>query len=156
MQIGGITSSYPDPMRSASGEILEALAGGKSSKEQASSSASLASVAAATDILEKYDVTDITPSEYSDMVQELFEAGVIDDGDFNQLASVRLELDAAGVEPDESVDLVQFYRRKLEDILRRTDGTAEPPAALKQRLDWVEKFSMIHENPTVQGLNALI
>jgi hypothetical protein len=156
MQIGGITNSYPDPMRTAAGEIFEALGGGQSNSGKQSSPTSLASVVAARDILEQYDVTDITPSEYSDMVQELFEAGVIDDGDFNQLAAVRLELDAAGVEPNESIDLVDFYRRKAEDILRRTDGTAEPPDALKQRLDWVEKFSLIHENPTAAGLNALV
>jgi len=156
MQIGSVSSGYSDPLRSKAAEVFEALAGKQGAEPQGPGGASLASITAARDVLQKYDVTDITPTQFSSMVQELFEAGVINDRDLGQLATIRLELDAEGFDADDSIDLLEFYQDKVEDLARQTSGTADAPAAIRQRLDWIQKFAMVQENPFAVGLNEVV
>lgn len=161
MQIGSVTSGYSDPTRSKAAEAIETLEslGGKGTKPGSAgggSGASLASIAAARDVLERYDVTDITPADFSEMVQELFQAGVINDRDLGQLSAIRLELDAEGFDPDDSVDLLEFYQDRVEDITRQTAGTANAPEAIRQRLDWIQKFALVQQSPGTLGLNEVV
>jgi len=112
-------------------------------------------------ILVKYDVTDISPLEFSEMLNKLYEAGTLSEQELHQLASIRLDLELDGVEPDESIDLLEFYVEKIEDTQRRFDDFQDeaagrrPLAPLLDRLDWLEKFALIQSNPGSVGLNAL-
>jgi len=112
------------------------------------------------DIVGHYDVTDITPAEFSELIHKLSEAGVLADSDLETLAAVRVELEAEGVDADESVDLLEFYSDRLER-LRRDLQTERGSLALKKqfgdvlrRLQWLQKLAVIHSDPSSLGLDA--
>ena len=112
------------------------------------------------EILSRYDVTDISPTEFSQMIQKLFEAGTLSEKELQQLAAVRLDLDLEGVEADESIDLLEFYARKVKKAQRQlsdSDGPSdrEQLGPLLGRLDWLQKFALIQSAPDAIGLNAL-
>jgi len=162
MQIANITAGYPDPTTVGKrGEAIEALAGRalKAAEGRTPSTAGGSSAAAA--ILARYDVTRISPTEFSEMVQKLRQAGAISDSEFQELAAIRLDLESAGVKPDESVNLMDFYARKVKELQGKIEN-ANDPAARQQlgpvlrRLDWVQKFATIQSNPGALGLDARV
>ena len=91
------------------------------------------------------------------MVQELRDAGEIDDETFRDLTAVRVELDRAGKPADESLDLVHFLGNRLRDARTEIEVTqqASPDdaAAIKSakmdaalaaaQLGWVNKFALV-------------
>lgn len=100
----------------------------------------------ARQILETYDVTHITPRQFSEMLQRMREAGLISEADFNELVKIRNDLNEAGVEPDEVVDLLAFYRKRLQRL--ELWGGEEDQATLntikemwQKRLEWLEKVA---------------
>jgi len=117
------------------------------------------------DILGQYDVTDISPRAFSEMLQKLRQAGLLAEKDFQELSLIRLDLDREGTGPDERVNLLDLCRRQLErlrdelrDLRKRTasvpaDASLEAP--LLRRLEWLRKFAAIHGNPAGEGVNAL-
>lgn len=156
MQIQNILSGYTDPTTKRPAEHLDAVAGrvaGETGK--AEPGPSLSTSGAARHVLEKYDVTEITPKQLSEMVQRLFEAGVITQQEFDQLAAIRLDLDTAGIDSDESVDLLQFYRDKIDEVHRQSEQAAATPDVLRNRLDWIEKFALVQASPGAFGLDAV-
>lgn len=110
-------------------------------------------------ILSRYDVTNITPGEFSNLVQELHEAGEIDDAEFRELAKMRLELEQSGVPFDEPTDLVDFFSDKLnkqadEFQTSRAADPLHPPtdkeaaaftAEAKRQLEWIRKFALVSD-----------
>jgi len=119
-----------------------------------------ASPAALRRVLSRYDVTDISPRDFSEMIQRLHDAGAINDGQLHELAAVRLDLDQANVDPDESVDLLDFYVRRIEKVQRRLDD-ADGAAGMQltpllRRLQWMEKLAVLHDTTDEMGLDALI
>ena len=111
-------------------------------------------------ILAKYDVTDITPNEFSQMVQSLYSAGAISAKDMQDLGGIRTDMLAAGVGGDESLNLVDFYSDKIQQTQSQL-ASATPAAQQQQlaplahRLDWVEKFKTLKDEPQNGGINAL-
>ncbi len=162
MQIRSVTSGYSDPAalgkRAEPGEVTLGGAAGAGESRGASAGRPNAAMAA---ILSNYDVTDITPTEFSEMVQKLYEAGAISQQELQQLTAVRHDMDVDGLSPDDSLDLVEFYQRKVKDLMRRSAegeadaGNSEALAALLRRLDWVQKFALIQLSPDALGLDAV-
>ena len=108
--------------------------------------------AAVRAILAQYDVTDITPNEFSQMTQKLYEAGAISQQDLQELNGVRTDLLAAGADSDESVNLVDFYTQKIQATqsqLKTVDPATQQQqlGPLVRRLDWMEKFKAMKEEP---------
>ena len=111
-------------------------------------------------ILSRYDVTNITPGEFSNLVQELHEAGEIDDAEFRELAKMRLELEQSGVPVDEPMDLVDFFGDKLQQRVdeyqnSRAADPLHPPtdreaaaftAEVRRQLEWVRKFALVSDS----------
>ena len=156
MQIQNILSGYTDPTTNRHAEHLDAVAGRAAGETGTPEPGpSLSTSQAARHVLKKFDVTEITPKQLSEMIQRLFDAGVITQQEFDQLAAIRLDLDTAGIEPDESVDLLQFYRDKVEEAHRRSEQAVATPDALRNRLDWIEKFALIQAAPGAFGLDAV-
>ncbi len=124
--------------------------------------ASQDAVAALRDVLARYDVTDITPAEFTEMAYRLHEAGAITQTELQELAAVRLELEQAGIDADESIDLLEFYSARVAKAERRTAGSADPEAAsaelapLRQRLEWIEKLAVLHDTAGELGLDTLV
>jgi hypothetical protein len=162
MQIHSVLAGYADLTAAARREISEADGGqateGATTTGRFSSSQAMATMA---EILGHYDVSDISPAEYSEMIQELFEAGVLSQQELQQLAAVRLDLDVEGIDSDESIDLLEFYAEKIRDVQRQlSDADPDVPsqpqlAPLLKRLDWLQKFALIQDAPDSIGLDAI-
>ena len=155
MQIQSVLSGYTDPTTKRQTELIDAVTGrmvGEGGKSEASASLSVTDTA--RDILDNYDVTEITPSQFTEMIQRLFDAGAITQQEFEQLATIRLDMDSAGIDPNESVDLLQFYRDKVDQAQRQNSAAEGVPAALIQRLDWIEKFAMIQGDSDSLGIDT--
>ncbi|MBN2023215.1 MAG: hypothetical protein JW809_10540 [Pirellulales bacterium] len=111
------------------------------------------------EILGKYDVTDITPREFSEMLHELQKTGAVPEGILQELALIRVDLEQDGIDPDESLDLVAYYTDKLAarrkgDALGSILQQDEPSSSvLAERLEWMEKFALVHADPDV-GLDT--
>ena len=127
------------------------------------------------EILSKYDVTDITPREFSAMLQEMHKEGLISDDLFKQLSLIRGELDRAGIDADDSIDLPAFYEKQLMTLrlnstlaFGRTDesdaddsgtgisGTeAGGKKDVEERLGWLRKMAVAQDSADMVGLNAV-
>lgn len=120
--------------------------------------------AALADVLSRYDVRQISPRDFSQLLQELKQTGAISEADHQELALLRLELDAEGVDPDEVIDLVQFLEKKLQaqqrELEKQEQKTGQPverAEALKatlRQIDWIQKFAWIHSSGGYRPLDA--
>jgi hypothetical protein len=117
------------------------------------------------EVVSRYDVTHISPRDFSQLIQELRQAGAITAADQEELALVRLELDQQGADPDEPIDLVDFLQRKLqtqEREIERMEAKQGTPidraVALKETLrqiDWISKFALVHQSGSYQPLDTV-
>lgn len=131
--------------------------------EPASSPISPKSQAALADILSRYDVTNITPRGFSQLLDELHQAGAIQSSDREELALVRLELDQQGIGPDDSVDLLNLLKQKMQSQQRDLERSSEKGKpidrsltldATVRQLDWIQKFALLHRSADYQPLDA--
>ncbi len=155
MQIQSVLSGYTDPTTKRQAELVDAVTGrtiGEGGKSEASANLSTANTA--RNILDNYDVAQITPSQFTEMIQQLFDTGAITQQEFEELATIRLDLDSAGIDPDESVDLLQFYRDKVDQAQRQNTAAEVAPDAFVRRLDWIEKFAMMQGDSNSLGIDA--
>ena len=161
MQIRNVLAGHPDAAALAKPTETAEPTGSQSPQTEPQRTSSPAGAAAMAEILARYDVTDISPAEFSQMIQKLFEASALSQQELQQLAAIRLDLDLDGVESDESVDLLHFYARKIKKAQNRlsdSDGPAadrQQLAPLLSRLDWLEKFAVIQSAPEAIGLDAV-
>jgi len=103
------------------------------------------------EILKEYDVTHITPRQFSQMLQQLRESGSISEQEYTDLAQIRRDLAEAGVDADEPVDLIDFYQKFIRKLqLMQALGTAESTDDLQtalqraeKHLKWLEKISTL-------------
>jgi hypothetical protein len=121
-------------------------------------------------ILANYDVTNITPRQYSQLIHELHAAGAINDADLQELSGVRFELDRAEYDPDEPVNLVELFQKRLDNLLQAAKDAATdredsdlPPeeraqilAQTKRQIDWLKKFATVHAESTTPAVNTLV
>jgi len=171
--IGSITtgatvlSGLLSPLASTS-QLEEAVESGSaelSTASESSSSTTTGATAALRSILASYDVTDITPRQFSAMLAELRDSGAMSDEELSELGQILVDLDAENVDPDESLDLVQFYSDRLEDLQEQlgdteaedqtASGVASSLAAAESRLSWVTKFAVMHSAPDAVGMDLL-
>ena len=121
--------------------------------------------AALRSILVRYDVTEISPRQFSAMLEELHKTGALSEEELNQLGLILLDLDAEHVDLDESLDLVKFYSEKLDKLQEQLEdgevgeeassGVASSLAAVQSRLNWLTKFALMHSAPDAVGMNVL-
>lgn len=162
MRINNVSAGYSDPTALGKrGEAIEVAGSRDGDALELHLPVSGERNEALREILGRYDVTDTTPAEFTEMIQKLYKAGAISDAELQQLAAVRHDMDTDGLEPDESLDLLEYYADKIQHAQRRMED-AEGAAAQRQqlgpllrRLDWIEKFSLIQSNPSAIGLDAM-
>jgi len=161
MKINSISVGHVDA--AGRGKSGEATAGrrGTAARIAEFDTANLGTKAAALHkILRRYDVTDISPDEFSEMIQKLYESGAICEAELQQLAAIRLDLEAEDIEPDKSIDLLEFYVEKIDKIQHRFDDEGAVAGRrqlgpMLRRLDWIEKLAMIQSSPDSIGLDTL-
>lgn len=109
-------------------------------------------------ILANYDVSSISPREFSQLLNELHVSGAINDNELQQLSAIRFELDKAELDPDEKLDLVQLFSERLKQQVQSTKDAAlgreeselspesqkEAIALTQRRLEWLQKFATLH------------
>ena len=88
--------------------------------------------AAMREILSHYDMTDITPNDFSKLIQQLSDKGAISPKDMQELSSIRVDLENAGVNPDESVNLLDFYQQQIAKVQDAAAQSPNPGAAQAQ------------------------
>jgi hypothetical protein len=160
MQISNVLSNFTDATKlggkksdPGAESLLKIL-----KPSDAASQPSAASRAAMNDILKKYDVTNITPEDFSKMLTKLHEAGAISDQDFQELSSIRTDLESQGIASDQSVNLVERYGDQLRKAQQQAGDTPDPASQQKlapamRKLDWLQKFALIHSNPDAAGID---
>ena len=167
MQITSLLSRYLDTsgIRHGAEAIGQAVLP-QAEKPVAEESPSGQDSAAVRQILSQYDVTSISPRQFSEMLQKLHQSGAITDQQFQDFSQVRSELDQAGVEPDEKTDLVRFYTKRLDQARdsgkEALDKTGTLPAgqtamisSIEQRLQWLQKVATIQADPAA-GVNSTV
>jgi hypothetical protein len=116
------------------------------------------------DVLSHYDVHNISPREFSELVTKLKETGAISESDYQELALVRLELDQQGLDPDGPLDLVKHLEERLqteENELRKLETDQSQPIDRQQALrdtlrqiEWVQKFDLVNRAADYQPLDS--
>lgn len=120
------------------------------------------------DILAHYDLRKISPRSFSEMLQRLHDAGQIDESEFRELSLIRLELDQAGLDPDQEIDLIALLEKKLReriDELDRAERKSDTPlsaadrkaalGSLERHVEWLHKFDAIHQNRGAATVDSL-
>ena len=160
MQISNVISGLTDAASwGKKGE--SALPTGTSTIKPADSQTqiSLKAQKASVEILRQYNIADITPTSFSRMIQQLHQAGAISEKDFQELSAVRADLEKAGIEGDEAVNLLEFYTNKVSQTAKSSDGVNPAPSDVQlqgsdsKRLDWMKKFAAIQADPDAAGLD---
>ena len=80
------------------------------------------------DVLGQFDLQQITPHEFTDLLQKLRTSGAVSDGELKDLQQVRLELDSQQTDPNQPVNLVQFLSQRLDQAQQqlKTLGGSNP------------------------------
>ena len=161
MQISSVISGLADPTTWGKKSETALNAGTNAAKSiEPQTQASPAVQKASVEILRHYDVTHITPEAFSQMIQKLHKAGAISEKDFQELSAVRGDLEKAGVEPNESINMLEFCSDKLNKAQKNPGATLDEAARQQslgpdlRRLDWIQKFAMIQANPDAVGLDV--
>jgi hypothetical protein len=116
--------------------------------------------AAMRQVLSQYDMTNITPNDFSNLVQQLSAKGAISPQDAQQLAAIPGQLQQAGVGPNESVNLLEFYQEQISKV---GEAAAQSPNSASQmnvsqlvgQMQWVARFAAVRHAGSSAGLNAV-
>jgi hypothetical protein len=162
MKVSNLVPSLPEAFpwgkRSDSSEAAGSAAGKEALPASASS---VATSAAGRAILAKYDVTNISPDQFSQMIRQLYDAGSISQQDYQQLSKVRSDMDSAGLKPDQSINLLNFYRQKVQHARQQSDDSTDPAASqdqvasMQHNLDWLEKIATVQSQPEATGVSTV-
>jgi hypothetical protein len=168
MQINSVLSGQQDPM--ARGKRLDpaqSLVGG-AVESLTRPAAATGSSQAVNQIMADYDVHNISPQKFSEMIQRLHDASALSDKEFRDMSLLRVDLDSAGVLPEQNVNLLDFCSGKIQTAQQQIKAnqaspTPDPAAqqtlqqsagAMQRRLDWLEKLAVVHSTPGTLGLDA--
>jgi hypothetical protein len=161
MQISNVISGLTDPTtwgKKNETAVQTGASAVKSIEPQNQGSSSARKTTA--EILHKYNVTGITPDEFSQMIQQLYKAGALSEKDYQELAAVRQDLEHAAVDSDEPINLLEFYSNKVSKAQKEMGNTLDEAARQQtlgpdmRRLDWLQKFAVIQANPDAAGLDV--
>ncbi|MGO9108170.1 MAG: hypothetical protein ACLP9L_02955 [Thermoguttaceae bacterium] len=162
MNVPNVLSGLTDltsQVNNGANTVIKAAAVGKAATTALS--APPASTAAMREILSHYDMTDITPSDFSKLIQQLSDKGTISQKDTQELSSIRVDLENAGVNPDESVNLLDFYQQRIAKVQDDAAQSTNPEAAqpnidlLVGRLNWIQKFAVVRQQGNSSGVNTV-
>jgi hypothetical protein len=164
MKITSLMAGYSDPTIAGKRQDATEAAGSKL-PEAANEPAPVGAGASAAlrDIVSQYDVTSISPREFSEMLQRMHQAGVLGDSQFQELSLIRLDLDSEGIGANEKINLVDLYQKKLQKLLSQQQEAAESGNAVaggavalevfQRRLEWLQKVVMMQSSPDAIGFD---
>ncbi len=164
MQISSVLNGYTDAANTGRrSEVAERVASQTATK--ATRGLSSTANSALRDIMADYDLTDITPEQYSEMLTRLRKEGALTEEEYTQLAQLRIELDNEGIASSERIDLLSVYRTRVAKLEKQAQDTSmnssqrtimqQALSGAQHRLDWLEKLEMVHSQPESIGLDAV-
>lgn len=166
MQITSVLSGYADATNGGRRSESSERSTSRSAGSQLTRGLSGTPNEAMQQIMADYDLTQITPEQYSEMLNRLRKENAITEEEYAQLSQVRTELDGEGIDPNETIDLLSFYHQRSQDLSKRLEETSTNTAgratlgqsltATQHRLDWLEKLEMVHSQPDSIGLDTLV
>jgi hypothetical protein len=156
MAVGIIPPSLVTSLTRAATDNIPGL--GSSSSPTSSATTTSTSSAAFRDIVKQYDIRNITPRQFSSLIEQLHDSGTISDADQKELAQLRAELDQSGADPDESMNLLDFMQTKIAQLQKKSDSLSSQNlntgnlnlATAQKQLDWVKKLATV-QSPTDNG-----
>ncbi len=102
------------------------------------------------ELLARYDLRQITPRRFGELVQELRRREMLSPEEYQLLAGLRLELDQKGYRADQPLDLLQYLEDRLQEAQQDQLLLGEDPAeqealvqAIQQRLLWAQRFEQL-------------
>ena len=111
------------------------------------------------DIVGRYDLERISPRDFSNLARQLRDAGLISDEEFQQLAAIRVDLELAGVDPDERIDLLDFFRERLTELKQQQAAVEADPDSkraanpelerLQRHLGWLHQLAAAQSGPAL-------
>jgi hypothetical protein len=165
MQISSVLSGYADATSGGRRSDSTERSTGHAGESQSSRGLSGTPTEAMRQVMADYDLTQITPQQYSEMLDRLRKGNAITEEEYSQLSQVRTELDSEGVGESEKVDLLSFYHQRSQRLSKQVEETSSDTAGraalakslrdTQHRLDWLEKLEMVHAQPDSIGLDAV-
>lgn len=158
MAISSISSplaSVPSP--SSAVPTASAPATAASAAAAGSGGGSGASSAAFRQVVSQYNIHEISPSQFSAMIQQLSSAGAISASDQQALTQMRSVMDASGASPDEPLDLVQFFQSNAKTAASSSGSNSSPAntaaanSTAQQQLAWAQKLAAIQSSSASSG-----
>lgn len=97
-------------------------------------------------IVAQYDMTNVSPREFSEMLDRLKESGALSEKDFQDLAAIRMELDKAGMQSDESLDLLAYFQMRVDQLQGQSPGTVPEGdlSSARRQTEWLQRLAEIH------------
>jgi hypothetical protein len=161
MQIASVLGRYADATAGGQRPEVAQRTGARAADTSTARGLSAPPETALRTIMADYDLTRITPQKFSEMLDRLHKGGVLTDEEFTQLSQIRLDLDHEGIDAKESVDLLDLYSQRTQQLTRQTSGQMDDAAgraslaAAQRRLDWLQKLALVHSAPDSVGLDTL-
>lgn len=114
---------------------------------------------AALEVLGRYDLRNLSPRDFSEMLEQLRSKAALPGPLLDELARLRTQLDVARLDPDEPLDLIAFGESRIRELARgRIDG--EHPDALsdqlsqsQRQLDLLRRIHVVREGSQI-GFDA--
>ncbi|MBL8829106.1 MAG: hypothetical protein JNM18_19140 [Planctomycetaceae bacterium] len=134
----------------------------------ASTDSSAAAGSLLDEILADYDLHRITPQKFSELIDRLKSVDILSARDHQQLNQLRQALDSAGLDADQSLDLLSFIRSKLDESrqsLAAAQANDDPSqlSALEATVklaqdqsDWLNKLDAAKRDRPLGGLDAKV
>ncbi|MHB1035778.1 MAG: hypothetical protein ACYC35_07390 [Pirellulales bacterium] len=175
MQVGRTTDRFHLPGVSLLGGGADSLAAKLTSAFQPTAATPAKTGGAKTsgparELLARYDFTNMSPREFSNLTEQLADSGAVSETDLKALSQMRLELDSNQVPADERIDLVEFFQQRLQQRqvelkeAQRKSGANPALAAeagehareAQEHLDWIAKFLAMKSPASQEPLDALV
>lgn len=166
MKINSLFSGYSDPTSLT--KLLDP-ASSSSGKTAESPSGSPATVQPSADVIRgivsRYDLTNMTPQQLSEMLQALHTAGALNDQQLKDLSAIRTDLDLKGVKSDEPVNLLDYVNKRLADLQKNLEDAEGSPDQAPQAdsletvsrwMAWLQKIATVQASPEAAGVNAVV
>ncbi len=156
MQIAGLPPGYADASAIARrGEPGHAAGGQTEGNTLQAAAGTNAAMEILAKIVSRYDLREITPRDFSEMLRRLHDSGALSETEYRDLVQIRVDLDANNINADQSIDLLKFYRQMPERPKRQGENSTEAAGildAFKRRLAWLEKVAVLQESPESAGI----
>lgn len=100
-------------------------------------------------IMSHYDLRQISPAEWRNLVSELRASGLLAEGDLQDLTGISREFEQAGLSPHERIDLLSWFRSRLRRLEMHPEAATDG-AVKAERLQISRYLSLLERLASYQ------